>query len=94
MTVRKLKMKKTTSNVIRKIGLEFMDILFELFITIIAIAVFIMLAMIIHAVVNLFCSIWEESIVFAVFLLIVIPIIFYIVRKIHKEFTIKEDDDD
>lgn len=94
MTVRKLKMKKRIGNIIHRIGLEFMDILFELFITIIAIAVFIMLAMIIHAVVSLFCSIWEESIVFAVFLLIVIPIIFYIVRKIHKESKIEEDDDD
>lgn len=94
MIGKKLKMKKTIGNIIHRIGLEFMDILFELFITIIVIAVFIMLAMIIHALVNLFCSIWEESIVFAVFLLILIPTIFYIVRKIHKESTMKEDDDD
>lgn len=85
-------MKNKLDSMFNRIFSELMDFMYELMLTAILIAVLIMIAIMIHSLVIIFCNIWNESIVFGAFILILIPMVFCIVRKIHKD--VKEDKND
>lgn len=85
-------MKNKVDITFNRIFSELLNFMYELVLTAILIAVLIMIAIIIHGLVTIFCNIWNESIVFGAFILILVPMVFCIARKIHKD--IKEDEND
>jgi len=85
-------MKNKVSTLLNRIFSELMDFMYESMLTAILIAVLVMIAIIIHGLVTIFCDIWNESVVFGTLMLILIPMVFCIVRKIHKD--VKEEEND
>ena len=85
-------MKNKVGTLFNRICSELMDIVYESMLTGLFIAVLIMVAVIIHVLVTIFCNIWNESVVFSTLILILIPMVFCIIRKIHKD--VKEEEDD
>lgn len=85
-------MKNKLSTLFNRICSELMDIAYELIFTGLFITVLIMVAIIIHVLVTVFCNIWNESVVFSTLILVLIPMVFCIIRKIHKD--VKEEEND